>query len=222
MAWPIANGKLVQASKTPMLQNKLEESSDRMLKCLVHPSSDGPSGVLKSWSFHSSFERKALSPRATTYILPSRQIFSKTPGDKYSPFKHMKPDLDRKLITRKLKTVIKVNYCNSHHLTYPTRCSHKKQIMRKKTISRNTQTDFTQTQQKLCCNFETVIIAHYFNISRPSSVSHNIMKICAKMYSMTMFSSLPRTIDHREGGTGNMIFNKTSSGIYRKEKKLDY
>lgn len=127
----------------------------------------------------------------------------------------------RNLITRKLKTVIKANYCNYHCLTYPTRCSHKKQIMRQRTYSRNTQTDFTQTQQKLCCNFETVIIAHYFNISRPSSVSYNIMKICAKMYSTTIFSSLPRTIDHREGGTGNIIiFNKTSSSIYRKGGKI--
>lgn len=93
MAWPIAHGKLVRASKTPMLHNNLEESSGWMLKCSVHPGIDGPSGVLKS-CVHSSFERKALSPTVTTYILASRQIFSKTPDDKYSPFKHMKTDLE--------------------------------------------------------------------------------------------------------------------------------
>lgn len=128
---------------------------------------------------------------------------------------------NRNLTTRKLKTVIKANYCNYHFLTYPTRCSQKNQTMRKKIFSRNIQTDFTQNQQKLCCNFETVIIAQYFNISRLSSVSYNIVKSCAKMYSTTVFSSLPRTIDHREGRTGNIIiFNKTSSSIYRKGKKI--
>lgn len=112
----------------------------------------------------------------------------------------------RNLTTRKLKTVIKANYCNYDCLTYPTRCSRKNQIMRKRIFSRNTQTDFTQNQQKLCCNFETAIITHYFNISNPLLFLITLWKSCAKMYSTTVFSSLPRTIDHRDGRIVTLSF----------------
>lgn len=74
-----------------------------MLWCSVHPSNDGPSGVPKSWSAHSSFERNVLSPTAITYILASRDVFSKTPGDKYDPFEYKKPDLEQKFDNQKTK-----------------------------------------------------------------------------------------------------------------------
>lgn len=160
------------------------------------------------------FTQVSLSAIATTYILSSRHVFPKHRVTNMVHLSIWSLTRSRNLITRKLKTVIKANYCNYHFWHILPDAPIKTKYWGRGYFPGTLRLILLKISRSFVAILKLSSLHTILTFQDPLLVSYNIVKSCAKMYSTTVFSNLPRTIDHREGRTGNIIILfKTSSSI---------